>query len=109
MPHVAVDVNRLAHVENHGIVELREDFDAAFENIYIFFAGVVHEGPELLCALRAYACDDRDHAFAAQFGAEVVIVVVLRVDAHRVFGPADAAASGHGGGGHSPWGGEQTN
>jgi hypothetical protein len=46
-------------LEHNRIIEFRQDFDAAFEDIDVFLSGVVDERPELLRALRTYASQDR--------------------------------------------------
>ena len=49
---------------------------------------------EFARAVGADAGDDRDHAFLAQVGAQVMIVVVVSGDAHRLIDRSDAAAAG---------------
>jgi len=93
--HVRVDVDRLASLEDDRVVELGVDLDAAFDDVDVFLAGVVHQLAELGNAACTDAREHRDHALAAQFGAQVVVIVVLGVDADRAVDAPEAAARGH--------------
>ncbi len=93
--HVRIDIDRFARAEHVDVVELGVHFDAPLEHVHELLAGVMHELAELAQALRADAREHRDHAFAAQLGAQVVVLVVARVHAQRRVQPADAAPGGH--------------
>ena len=56
---------------------------------------MVDQLAELLRSLGPDLGDHRDHPLPAQFGAEVIIIVVRRLDAHRAVERAEAAARGH--------------
>ena len=105
--HVRIDVDRLAGLERDRVVELRVDLHAAFDDVDVLLAGVVHELAELGDAARADAREHRDHALAAQLGAQVVVVVVLGVDADRAVDAPDTAPRGHRRVGHGIALGEQ--
>src|SRR3546814_7323444 len=66
MAHRRIDINALADVERDGIVKFAVHLDPSFEDVDEFFALVVDEFTELACAVRADACQDRDHALLAQ-------------------------------------------
>ncbi len=93
--HVGVDIHRLALLQHDRVVELGVHFHASFEDVDVLLARVAHQFAELLDALRMHAGKYRDHALAAQFRAQVVVVVVGRGDADRILDPADAAPCGH--------------
>ena len=71
------------------------DFGAAFQHVDVLFAGMVDEFAELLDRFHAYARQHGNHAFAPKFRAQIVVIIVGRVDAHGVFDAADAATRGY--------------
>src|SRR3546814_9416653 len=77
MAHRLIDINALADVERDGIVKFAVHLDPSFEDVDEFFALVVDEFTELACAVRADACQDRDHALLAQVGAQIMIIIIV--------------------------------
>ena len=94
MAHVGIDVNRFADLEHDRIVKLRVHLGGTFENMDVFLAGVADQGAELGQAFCAYPGQYRDHALAAQLGAQVVVIVIRCIDADCIIDSTDAAASG---------------
>ena len=95
MPHVAVEVDRLADIQDDRVIEFGEHLDAPLEDVDVFLARMVHEIAELFSAAGVNARQYGDHALPAQFRAQVVVIIIAGVDAHRVLEPADAAARSH--------------
>ena len=56
---------------------------------------MVHERAELLRVLGADARQNGDHPLLAQLRAEIVVIVILRVYAHRILDVPDAPARSH--------------
>ena len=94
MAHVRVDVHRLADIQHDRFVELGMHLGRAFEDVDVFLAGMADEVAKLGKATRAHARHHRSHVLAAQLRAQVVIIVVGRVDADRILDAADTASRG---------------
>src|SRR5437868_4791723 len=52
---------------------------------------------KLLETLHPQPRQHRDHTFPAQFRAKIMVVVIARLDPHRIIETSDAAPGGHGG------------
>src|SRR5690606_3760413 len=97
MTHLRIEVDRFASLDDHGVVKLRVHFHAAFDYVNELFPGMLHEIAELPDAFRAYPRHERDHSLAAEFRAQVVVIVVPGIDAYRGVRGADTAARHDGG------------
>src|SRR5690348_14277472 len=110
MAHGAVDVDRLADLEDHRVIERGVYRDRALEDVYIFLARVLHQLAELRETFGADAANDRNHALTPQLRTHVVVVVVLGRDTHGIREKPDAAPRGNRGihtRGSGCWIGEQ--
>ena len=96
MAHARIDVDRLAGIERDRIVEFGGDDNLAAQHEHEFLAGVMDEVAEFLLGLGTDLGYDRDHPLAPKFGAQIIIVVVRGLDAHRISDVAKAATRGHG-------------
>src|SRR5690606_16286827 len=92
--HVGVDVHAFIGLQDDGVVELGVHFHAPFQDVDVFLAGMAYEAAELFDAPGAHPGEHRDHALVAQFGAQIVVVVIGGGDANGVLDAADAAARG---------------
>jgi hypothetical protein len=92
MPHRAVEIDALPRMQRHRSVELQVHLDRAFENENELLALVPQRLPELLDVVSPDAREDRHHAFLAQIGAQVLIVIVRRRDLDGVAATGDTTA-----------------
>src|SRR3546814_20506850 len=68
------------------------NLNPSLEHVDQLLALVADELAELLGRARADPGDDRDHPLPAKLRAQIVIIVIRRVDPKRVLDAADAAA-----------------
>lgn len=95
MTHVRVDVDRFPNVQHDRIVELRVHLDGTFEDMDEFLTGMADEVAKFGKAPGTHALQNRDHALAAQFQAQIMVVTVRRIHPDRVLDTSDTAARGY--------------
>src|SRR5258708_40350969 len=87
MTHVRIQVDAFARFEDDRVIEFSVDCHRTLENENKLLARMLREWAEFLHGLRSCDTQHRDHALASQLGAQIPVVVMLCIDAHKLAAP----------------------